>query len=162
MKRSDNKGISLLYVNIALSIALIVIILLIIRTLIIVPAGKTTAVVAREKPVPSSSMPTTYDIDKVKQEEGYSGKAPADLKEMYENFPKSDVGNNAPEAWKRVSIADKEKIEQGLNIEIEKAKDTLKTNPEDKHARNILLMAESLKKITQEDFNYKIKKSDSK
>ncbi len=162
MKKLNNKGMNLLYINIVLAMVLIAIIFFIIKPLVMTPAGKVATAVIREKSSAGQVAPTTYDIDKVKQQEGYAGKEPATLKEMYENFPKSDVGGDAPQAWKRVSIADKEKIAQGLDNEIEKAKDILKTNPEDKNAKNMLFIAESLKKITQEDFNYRIKKTDSK
>ena len=111
-------------------------------------------------PVSGGASESVYDIDKVKR--GISGPADgkaeySDLEDMYKNCDKTNVGGNMVEEWRRVKPEDKAKISDGFDKQIIAAKDTLKTDPENKHAKNILYISEQLKKMSSDGFNYKLK-----
>jgi hypothetical protein len=101
-----------------------------------------------------------YDIDKVKQgmpRAGDGNVVYSDFKEMYEKCDKTNVGGNMVEAWRRVKPEDKAKLSEGFDKQIVLSQEALKADPQDKHAKNILYISETLKKMSSDGFNYKIR-----
>ncbi len=80
---------------------------------------------------------------------------PRSLQEVYGNFSKADVGDNAMTEWAKVSAADKAKLVELMDKSIEKSKAMLTEDPDNKKARNILRVSEKMKKLIATDFNYK-------
>ncbi len=155
------------YINIALFIALAVIIVMILKPVFFVFKQPPIKEFKARSSALSTGQPsiTRYDISKVKRLPPPAipqDNEPSDLKEMYEYFPKSDVGDNMVEGWSRTKPEAKAKLAGVLDKEIINAQKSLKTNPEDKHAKNILLISQTLKKMAADGFNCKIKKPSSK
>jgi hypothetical protein len=63
-----------------------------------------------------------------------------------------------PEIWSKVSPEQKKSFNDVLEKQIEIAKALLKLNPEDRKARNMLLISEMLKEMAANGFNHPIKK----
>lgn len=156
------KDKSIFYINVALTVSVLFILVFIARSLFISSTKDVVAGLRQDNlPVASKSVPeSVYDIDKVKK----SIPAPAngnaqysDLEEMYKNCDKTDVGGNMVEAWRRVKPEDKAKLSDGFDKQITISRETLKVNPDDKHAKNILYISEALKKMSGQGFNYSLK-----
>ena len=146
----------LIYINLILVVILIGIISFSIKAVYFVP-GKSAAKIIPAKSVKAILAPVKpiYEISSIKPDETKALKTkPKDLSEVYGNFPESDVGDNMVEAWKKVSPKDKAEFVEGLDKKIATAKAVLANNPNDKKAKNILAMTESLKKMIANNFNY--------
>lgn len=153
------------YINIALFIALAVIIVMIFKPVFFVSKHPSIKEPKARSSALSPERPSvaTYDISKVRREESkVLQKESSDLKEMYEYFPKSDVGDNMVEGWSKTNPEAKAKLAGVLDKQIISAQESLKTNPEDKHAKNLLMISQTLKKMAADGFNCKIKKPSSK
>jgi hypothetical protein len=153
------KDKNLIYVNIVLFISLLVIIAL---GIFLLPKRPAPVTVKKAVTVPPAESIVTegYDISKLRGEEAseQAGKETKDLAGMYANFPESDVGENMPEIWSKVSPEQKKSFNDVLEKQIEIAKALLKLNPEDRKARNMLLISEMLKEMAANGFNHPIKK----
>lgn len=155
-------GNSLLYINIAVVFILVFIVFIIMKPLFAKKTISKSGVYTKARVVEyQASAPATYDISKIKKDTVKTDeKLPADLKEMYEKYPVADVGDNMVEEWARMSPEHKAKFVEALDGEIGKSENILKDNPEDKNAKNKLHIAKMLKKLSQDGFNYKIKKKE--
>jgi len=99
---------------------------------------------------------TLYDIDKIRPKESKAGKgAVRDLGSVYQNYPVGDAGEDMVAAWSKISVQEKQKLSSGLDGEIKNIRKQLVLNPEDRKAAAKLKVAESLKKLTANNFNYK-------
>lgn len=150
---------SVFYINLILAIILLLIVSLFVKSWFAKKIKvEETAPAKASMQRPQGAQPTVYDIDKIKHD-GQKGpeKMPSDFAEMYANSKKSDVGDNMVEAWRKVSPEEKAKLSAGLDAEIKKSQEILKSEPENKHARNIMRISQILKNMTNEDFNYKFK-----
>lgn len=108
------------------------------------------------KAVTEPVEPAAYSLEKVKSASGQRARVePADFKEVYENFPKSDVGGNMIEGWARIKPEEKAKIRETLDKDIELSREKLRQDPEDKKTKHLLYIAETLKALTMKDFNIK-------
>lgn len=160
--RTGTKGSTNFYINAALSLALILILIAITKPFF-VSQGKNAAIGIKRASVPvifEGPGESIYDIDKVKKSiPGPKGEEIeySDFKAMYENSDKANVGGNMVEAWSRVKPEDKTRLSEGFDKQIIASREILKENPENKHAKNILYIAEALKKMFKEGFNYKFK-----
>lgn len=98
--------------------------------------------------------PAAYSLEKVRSVSAQKAPAAAaDIKEVYEKFPKSDVGGDMIRAWARIKPEEKARIHEALEKEIEASKEALRQNPEDKKTKNLLYIAETLKALAAKDFN---------
>jgi len=161
--KEDIKGRSIFYLNIALAVALLVILIIILKPLFFVSKESNVGEVQPKNLFAVPAKPAesaVYDIDKIKKAAGWPKEAErefSDFKEMYENSNKWDAGGNMVEAWSRVKPEDKARLTEGFDREIASAQETLKVNPENKHAKNLLYISETLKKMAADGFNYKFK-----
>lgn len=101
--------------------------------------------------------PVAYDMDKMrpKPAQAPSGAAVSDMKQVYAQFPKEDVGNNIIAKWASLKPEDKAEIREGLDRSIKKSEEALRANPADKLAKHKLVVSKALKKLADNDFNYK-------
>ena len=108
-------------------------------------------------PVEASGPVQPYGLDKNKTAAGQTVAASAagDLKEVYEKYPKSDVGANIIESWAKVKPEDKAKIQKAMDKDIEESQERLRQNPGDKKAKHLLKIAEMMKTLTAKNFNVK-------
>lgn len=163
----DGRGIKLsmkknklLYINFALFAGIIV---MIIVGRIVSPrpkerAAKEPSILKQRGSLPESQE-IIYDISRIKREEVKTVREAKDLNEMYANFSKGDVGDNMVEAWAKVNPEDKAKFMGVLDKKIETSRALLKANPQDKKAKGMLFISESLKNMALNNFNYKIVES---
>lgn len=160
--KTDVKDSSVFYINIALAISITLVLIFMIRPLFI-SSDKNTAAPSRQSntPIISRGQPEpVYDIDKIKRNIGGPAGDNAeysDFEEMYKKDDKTDVGGNMVEAWRRVGQLDKARLSEGFDKQITESQETLKKDPENKHARNILYISEQLKKMSSDGFNCKLK-----
>lgn len=143
------------YINIALGIAVFIALMLLLRTI--------CCVMPREEvPVgPSVSVqgPRALEGVAVVEAQKTPSISPSEarsLGDVYANFPKEDAGSNMIEAWKRVKPEEKAKFNEGIDKEIATAKELIASDPSDKKAKHMLFIAETMKKLAADDFNYKI------
>lgn len=108
-------------------------------------------------PVEASKPVEPYSLDKDKMAAGQTvvPSAVGDLKEVYEKYPKSDVGANIIESWAKIKPEDKAKIQKAMDRDIEESKEILRQNPEDKKAKHLLKIAEMMKMLASKNFNIK-------
>lgn len=100
-----------------------------------------------------------YDIDKIRSGgRKLTETELKDLADVYANYPAEDVGDNIITGWSKVDPKDKEKMIDGINKQIEAHRETLQRNPDDKRARNLLKISESIKNMALNNFNYKLEK----
>lgn len=76
------------------------------------------------------------------------------LKDVYANFPRHDAGANMIEAWSRVKPEDKARYMEGVDKQITAAKEAMAVNPSDKKAKHMLFIAETMRKLAENGFNY--------
>lgn len=160
--KEDIKGRSIFYINIALAIALVVILIIMLKPLFL--ASKTGNVGGIQPKnlaaIPQQPAEPVYDIDKIKKDMGQPEQTErefSDFKEMYANCNKANVGGNMVEAWSKVKPEDKARLSEGFDKQIASAHEALKANPEDKRAKHLLYISETLKKMAADGFNYKFK-----
>lgn len=157
-----NKDRSVIYINVALAISIVMIIVFMVRSFSM-PTSKVAIVDLKKAGAPqvSGNAPAViYDIDKVKASlpgSAKSNKEYSDFEEMYKDCDKTNVGGNMVEAWRRVRPEDKARVSDGFNKQIATSKEKLKSDPKDKHAKNILYISEALQKMSGEGFNYNLK-----
>lgn len=143
--------------NFGLAVLLILIVIFIFRQFRPVPETIKVKRIARViLPVRTEDKEAgIYDIDRYRTRHGrVSKKPPVNLREVYENFPAEDAGDDMITGWSKVGEADKAKFIEGLDREISKAKQALSDKPDDKKARAILAISESMKKLCLDNFNY--------
>jgi len=80
------------------------------------------------------------------------------LKDVYEKFPYSDVGPDMTDAWAKLDPVYKKRFGEDMDKEISRLNGALKENPKDKSIEHRLLVAENLKKLAANNFNYEISK----
>ena len=151
----------LTYINFTMFIILIVVVFIIFRPIGFVPKKVEIKTAAVKPIVPQnaqSAEPAIYDIDKIKTKDQKTVNVDAkDLAEVYANYPEEDVGSNIMKNWADADPKDKKDFMDGLDKQIDTHKETVKLEPENKKARNLLKMSETLKKLAQNNFNYKVK-----
>lgn len=148
---------SLLYINIALFIALIFLVIAVKQSFFcsFKKAAPGTAVQqVSAQAVTKAAIEPGYDISKIKSSGAPSREQPKNLNEIYANFPKEDVGESVPDAWTKVSAADKLKFTQGLDKQIAASRELLKSDPSNKKAKNLLAISEAMKKLAASGFAY--------
>mgnify|MGYP001572899490 CR=1 FL=1 len=160
--KQDTKDTGISYINISLGISVVLLLIVMLRPIFVssnksvpVDLKRNNAPVVSERPSESA-----YDIDKVKRNISWPAGDNAeysDLEEMYKNCDKTNVGGNMVEAWRRVKPEDKARLSEGFDKQIAVAQETLKADPKDKHAKNILYIAEAIKKMSAEGFNHNLK-----
>lgn len=124
---------------------------------------KYASTTARTVPV-SPEEPMAASIEKVKDRIGketvkISGEKPASLAKMYSQYPKEDAGANMVASWAKVQPAEKAKVYEQLDQQIAQSQEALKTNPEDKKAKQILFISTTLKKMCKANFDYNLLES---
>jgi len=157
-----NKNIALLWVvNIALIVLLAVMFIVgqhFVKGIFTPEPQKETvpqgAAVAPERPAP-----VPRDINKIKApaEQPDQDNPPEDFKDMYGRYPKSDVGDNMVEKWKKADQEKKEKFGNALDQKTAESKKALEENPDNDDAKNLLFITESLKSMAHNDFNVPLK-----
>jgi gas vesicle protein len=85
-----------------------------------------------------------------------SKKDPVSLSQVYAQYPKEDVGKNMVASWAMVSQKEKEKVFEQLDKQIEQSMEAIKVNPEDSQARQILFIAETLKSMCKNNFDFNL------
>ena len=157
----------LIYINLALVLGLVFTAVVILKTMHRaseesgavrdIGAEKVRKTAARKIEEPS------YDIGKIKGEEARPAisETPKNLADVYKAFPERDAGDNMIEGWSRVDLKEKAKLMEALDGEIAASSGILKTSPEDKKARHMLFISETLKKLASSDFDYEMKKPGS-
>lgn len=153
MKKNDLK-----LINLIVSIVLIAVVFYIVRPLMRssdkVQINKVSAPIAMSGS--EDEEKTLYDIDKIRPEKPKAQNVNAeDLATVYANYPKEDVGDNMSETWSKVNPEEKTKLLQGVDTKISEAREKLKLDPNDKKAKAMLAISESLKNMAANDFNYK-------
>ena len=108
--------------------------------------------------------PPVLSIEDIKKNMGFgeaniSETKPVSLPEVYASHPREDTGNNIVEAWARVSPEEKAKVSEELDKQVEQAKEELKVNPDNKSAKHILFISETMKKLCKSNFDYKLLES---
>jgi uncharacterized membrane protein len=151
------------YINAALAVAILLILVFIIRPFFM-SSDKNAAIPLKQDNVPvvsEGASESAYDIDKVKNNisSGSAGGSAeySDLEDMYKNCDKNNVGGNMVDAWRRVKPEDKGRLSKGFDEQIVASQETLKKDPGNKHAKNLLYISEQLKKMSTDGFNYKLK-----
>ncbi len=86
-------------------------------------------------------------------------KEPTSLAQVYSQYPKEDAGGNMVTAWAKVNPEEKTKVFEQLDLQITQAQDTLKASPADKNAKHILFISQTLKKLCNSNFDYKLLES---
>jgi hypothetical protein len=155
LRMSEKKRHSV-YIDVVLAISFVLIGAAIIKGWYQDKSAASRAVLAPQvsKAATEPVKPAGYSLENIKSESGQKISAePGDLKEVYEKFPKSDVGGNMVEGWARIKPEEKARIREALEREIETSKETLRQNPEDKKTKNLLHIAETLKALAAKDFN---------
>lgn len=141
------------YINIALTVAIVAALALLARTTarFIFPAPR----------VETTSQPTARQVMPMEIEQTTKAVSPApspenirDLKDVYANYTKEDAGSNMIEAWSRVKAEDKAKYIEGVDKQIAESKGVLAANPSDKRAKHMLFIAETMRKLAENNFNY--------
>lgn len=153
----------LIYINLALALGLIFIVVVILKTMHRAPkeSGAVRDIGAervRKAAVRKMEGPG-YDISAIKGEWARPAvsKVPKNLADVYKTFPEHDVGDSMMEGWSKVDPKEKAKFMETLDGEIAASNGILKTSPEDKKARHMLFISETLKRLASSDFNYEIK-----
>lgn len=107
--------------------------------------------------------PAALSIEDIKGRPGEAlnmpQKEPASLAQVYSQYPKEDAGGNMVTAWAKVSPEEKTKVFEQLDLEINHAQEALKANPADKKAKHILFIAQTLKKLCNNNFDYNLPES---
>ena len=95
----------------------------------------------------------------------------AGSKKEYDSIPSGEAGGAhgktaAPEAahdmpgeWAMLPQDEKEEFLKGLDAGMERAKDALAVNPQDRNARALLVISENLKSLASKNFKIQIKKA---
>jgi len=150
----QKKDKSLVYINIALFIALIFLVFAIKQSIFCPVKGAEPAFkAAMPQAVQKEASPEPgYDISKIKSSGLSAGEQPKSLDDVYANFSKEDVGENVPLEWTKINPADKVKFTQGLDKEIAASKEILKSDPDNKKAKNLLAISEMMKKLAATGF----------
>lgn len=159
--KTNVKDNSIIYINIALAVSVVFVLIFVMKSFFVVsnknipegPVQNNTPMVSR------GGSESVYDIDKVKKNVSAAGSniKYSDFEDMYKNCDRTDVGGNMVQAWSRVKPEDKAKLSDGFDKQIVAAEETLKTEPANKHAKNLLYISKQLKKMSVEGFNYKLK-----
>lgn len=146
-----DKGLK--YLNIALILAIVAGMTLLIKTtsrfFVPMPQAKAVSQVPAGQAVAPVVVKTTDAAEAVIPPENIR-----DLKDVYANYPKEDAGSNMIEAWARVKPEDKAKYIEGVDKQIEEAKGMLAADPSNKKAKHMLFIAETMRKLTENNFNY--------
>lgn len=143
---------------IAAATVIVVVIAFILNTWLCMHKGhQKCAVSVTSVPAENVRQPVAYDMNKMqpKTPQAASGAAVSDLKQVYAQFPKEDVGNNIIANWANLKPEDKVKIREGLDKSIKKSEEALRINPMDKSAKHRLVISKVLKKLADDDFNYR-------
>jgi len=150
------KNKNLIFLNITLAVILIVIIRFIFVHFGPAPkqAPLTGIKEAQKAPLQGNVPETSLDIGQLKPKETA---APAGgvqtIEDVYNNYPTEDVGENMVTIWSKVNPEDKAKFMETLDKQINQAKETLVAHPDDKRAKSLLAISESLKKAAANNFN---------
>lgn len=150
----------LTYINFAVFIILIIVLFSLIKPSGLMPKKVKIKTIAVKtiRPAPAPEEQQVYDIDKIRpREQKVISVEAKDLAEIYANYPEEDVGTSVIKGWANVSPKDKKEFMDGLNKRIEAQKEVLQRNPEDKKARQMLKISETLQKLALNNFNYNLK-----
>lgn len=147
---------NLVYINVALLIILIVIAV----SFMGLVRPSRNAAGERETPAPPEvsvkQERAVYQIEETKlTARRMSGEQPQDMEAVFKNFPEEDVGPDIVTAWAGVNPEDKAKFIEGLDRKIKSCRKALKSDPDDKKARNVLAMSETIRKLVAKEFRYK-------
>lgn len=83
-------------------------------------------------------------------------KEPTSLAQVYSQYSKEDAGGNMVTAWAKVNPEEKTKVFEQLDLQITQAQAALKASPADKKAKHILFISQTLKKLCNSNFDYKL------
>ncbi len=152
------KNKNLLFLNIALVIILIIVIRFIFVNFGSAPkqASLTRPEGAQKvAPLQAQAPETSLDIGKVKPQgpEIQAGGAQT-IEDVYKNYSTEDVGENMVAIWSKVNPEDKAKFMETMDKQIGQAKEALVANPDDRRAKSLLTISESLKKAAANNFNF--------
>lgn len=103
--------------------------------------------------------PEIYDINSVSS--GAAGSAalnpsvPESLKQVYDSYPRTDAGGDIVRAWEAVSPEQKKIFNEEIDKQIETARRAFEANPADKKAKHMLFIAETMKQLAADNFDYR-------
>ena len=147
---------NLLVINVILLIVLTAIIVFLYRVWRLTPPA------TGKKAVSALPAPVRPHMDEIPAYAPEGGEAampqaeilPKNVEDIYANFPAEDVGVNIMKSWSEVRPEDKVKLTEGLDKRIASCRDELAIDPDNRKARQMLAISESLKKLVSNDFNY--------
>lgn len=144
--------IKLVYINIALFVILMISVVHYYQSNFCDRAKTVIVNTAEVKPENVAPKPVIYSIEDAKAQ---IGTEPAsDMADAYKKNPKEKTGGNIVEAWTKVRPEDKAIFNKEIEVKIAQAKEDLQKSPDDKKAQHVLFIAEALKTLAQNDFNY--------
>lgn len=143
---------ALVFLNIGLALALALLIVMIVRSLGFFAKKETAKAVSASVQAPE---PAPKPLGIKHGEPVVSESVPKSLNEVYENFSRTDAGEDPMAAWSKVSDADKTKLTGVLDKTIENSKTMLTNDPGNKKAKKLLFISESLKKLVSKNFEHK-------
>jgi len=144
---------TIVFMNTGISLALVLLIVMTVRSLGFFSKKETV------KSVPAFVQPPEPAFKPLGIKHGepvVSESVPKSLSEVYENFSRTDAGENPMAAWSKVSDADKAKLTGVLDKTIENSKTILANDPGNKKAKKLLFISESLKKLVSKNFEHKL------
>jgi hypothetical protein len=156
----------LIFINIVLVIGLVLLMVIVRQTarkVSVKELPSTSQAAIPRKITPSVTIPQrgVYDINAAKTRVSGAGKEMTDLAEVYQTFPREDAGDNITANWARMKPEDKARFKEEFDKNILQAKETLKTNPQDRRAKALLIIASSLRNMADNDFNMKLNSQNS-
>lgn len=103
----------------------------------------------------AKTRPTTYEIQKNEATKSSDvAKSPRSMREVFESFPREDVGDDMTEIWAKTNTTDKAKFMEAIDREIADSKELLKADPDNRREKGKLFISDALKKAASADFNY--------
>lgn len=145
------------YINVTLGfIAVFAIVMLFRTTCCFMLKGNVEEPEETQVAVRGAGIAETVQAVKEQKAPNISPDAARNLNDVYTNFSKNDAGPDMVAAWARVKPEEKARFYEGVDKQIAESKNTLAANPSDKKAKHMLFIAETLKKLARDDFNYKI------
>jgi hypothetical protein len=153
--------------NIIFGVLITILVFLQARSMVSPKSKQSPAATAEIVPQPEQTAPeepAVLSIEDIRnrpnfEEMNKTESKPASLSEIYVAHPKEDTGNNIVESWARVNPEEKAKVSEELDKQVEQAKEELKVNPDNKSAKHMLFIAETMKKLCKSNFDYRLLES---
>lgn len=116
---------------------------------------KENAVPATPAPQTVKPEPVIYSLEKdAPKVQASSSDDNVDMPAAYQKYPKDKMGGNIAEAWSMVRPEDKETFNKEIETRILAAKKEVEFDPTNKRAIHELFIAETMKKLAENNFVY--------